>query len=214
MLLSRWQQIKEHLPEGVNLLAVSKGHSVSSIRQLAELGQRDFGESRLQEALPKISILNSRFQIRWHFIGRLQANKVRNVVKSFAVIHSVDSISLAKRISRIAGEEKRCPEIMLQVKMRDDPNKGGFCPEDLCKFWPEIVDLPNLKIVGLMTMAPFELPLEERKHLFQECSDLAIKLSLPERSMGMSSDWEQALQAGSTWLRLGSILFGDRKKSP
>jgi|TARA_B100000959_G_scaffold139188_1_gene146280 hypothetical protein len=194
----------------VHLLAVSKGHPAALIRQLAELGQQDFGESRLQEALPKLEALADLKVLRWHFIGRLQANKVRAVVRSFAVIHSVDSQPLAERISRIAAEENCCPEVLLQVKLRDDPTKGGFSLEQLKQAWPELVQLPHLKIIGLMTMAPLALDLEQRQELFRDCRDLADQLDLSDCSMGMSGDWPVAIKAGATWLRLGSILFGAR----
>lgn len=192
------------------MLAVSKGHPAALIRQLAELGQQDFGESRLQEALPKLEALADLKVLRWHFIGRLQANKVRAVVRSFAVIHSVDSQPLAERISRIAAEENCCPEVLLQVKLRDDPTKGGFSLEQLKQAWPELVQLPHLKIIGLMTMAPLALDLEQRQELFRDCRDLADQLDLSDCSMGMSGDWPVAIKAGATWLRLGSILFGAR----
>lgn len=192
------------------MLAVSKGHPAALIRQLAELGQQDFGESRLQEALPKLEALADLKVLRWHFIGRLQANKVRAVVRSFAVIHSVDSQPLAERISRIAAEENCCPEVLLQVKLRDDPTKGGFSLEQLKQAWPELVQLPHLKIIGLMTMAPLGLDLEQRQELFRDCRDLADQLDLSDCSMGMSGDWPVAIKAGATWLRLGSILFGAR----
>ena len=192
------------------MLAVSKGHPAALIRQLAELGQQDFGESRLQEALPKLEALADLKVLRWHFIGRLQANKVRAVVRSFAVIHSVDSQPLAERISRIAAEENCCPELLLQVKLLDDPTKGGFSLEQLKQAWPELVQLPHLKIIGLMTMAPLALDLEQRQELFRDCRDLADQLDLSDCSMGMSGDWPVAIKAGATWLRLGSILFGAR----
>ena len=206
----RWRDLVDSLPVGVHLLAVSKGHPAALIRQLAELGQQDFGESRLQEALPKLEALADLKVLRWHFIGRLQANKVRAVVRSFAVIHSVDSQPLAERISRIAAEENCCPEVLLQVKLRDDPTKGGFSLEQLKQAWPELVQLPHLKIIGLMTMAPLALDLEQRQELFRECRDLADQLDLSDCSMGMSGDWPVAIKAGATWLRLGSILFGAR----
>ncbi len=210
MLSARLQHICECLPSGVQLLAVSKGHPVSSIRLLADIGQIDFGESRLQEALPKLRALEEIRTLRWHFIGRLQTNKVRNVVRSFDFIHSVDSLVLAERISRISREEKRSPKIMLQVKFREDPTKGGFAPDQLIEAWPNLNQLPHLRIIGLMTMPPISLDLDERKNLFRECRVLANQLKLPHCSMGMSSDWREALEAGSTWLRLGSSLFGDR----
>ena len=207
---ARWRDLVDRLPVGVHLLAVSKGHPAALIRQLAELGQQDFAESRLQEALPKLKALADLKGLRWHFIGRLQANKVRGVVRSFAVIHSVDSQSLAVRISRIAAEEQCCPEVMLQVKLRDDPTKGGFSQEQLKQVMPDLIELAHLKIIGLMTMAPLELSLEQRGELFRECRDLADQFDLPDCSMGMSSDWPVAIKAGATWLRLGSILFGAR----
>lgn len=208
-LATRFSEVSESLTLGVHLLAVSKGHSASAIRNLADLGQIDFGESRLQEALPKLKSLKDLQEIRWHFIGHLQSNKVRSVIRHFDVIHSVDSLELAKRVSRIAIDENKCQEIMLQVKFRKDPSKGGFLPEELMEQWPELIELPSIKIIGLMTMAPIQLSLLDKKLLFRECRDFANKLQLKDCSMGMSNDWKQALEAGSTWLRLGSRLFGD-----
>ena len=210
MLSARLRHISDCLPPGVQLLAVSKGHTVSSIRSLADCGQHDFGESRLQEALPKLNELRGITNLRWHFIGRLQANKVRSVVRSFEFIHSIDSLSLAERISRISGEEKRVPRSMLQVKFREDPTKGGFTPKVLLDNWSKLSQLSHLEIVGLMTMAPMSLGLDERRNLFTDCRTLADQLHLSECSMGMSSDWKEALQCGATWLRVGSALFGDR----
>ena len=210
MFIDRFQEISACLPSNVNLLAVSKGHPATSIRSLAEIGQVDFGESRLQEALPKLEALAESNSLRWHFIGRLQSNKVRGVVRAFDFIHSVDSLDLAERISRISFEEKRYPKIMLQVKLREDPTKGGFTPDKLIEDWPKLFLLDHLRIIGLMTMAPIQLDLDDRKVLFGDCRSLANTLNLPDCSMGMSNDWPQALQAGATWLRLGSLLFGER----
>ncbi len=211
-LSKRWRELINSLPKGVKLLAVSKGHPASSIRKVFDLGQFDFGESRLQEALPKIKELCECGKIRWHFIGRLQSNKVRAVIRAFDVIHSVDSIELAERISRIALEENRSPQVMIQVKFREDPTKGGFSPEELSRAWPKLTSLErkNLQIIGLMTMAPIFLGLTERRELFKECRFLADQLGIKECSMGMSSDWKEALDSGATWIRLGSLLFGAR----
>ena len=206
----RWRALQTQMPEGVRLLAVSKGHPAAPVRELAELGQVDFGESRVQDALPKQEQLADLVQIRWHFIGRLQANKVRPVVRAFAVIHSVDSLALAERISRIAAEEQCCPQVMLQVKFRDDPSKGGFSQEQLKQAWPDLIQLSHLQLIGLMTMAPIGLSLEQRQELFRQCRELADQLGLPDCSMGMSGDWLEAMHEGATWLRLGSILFGVR----
>ncbi len=196
---------------GVNLLAVSKGQEPDSIRKLYGYGQLDFGESRLQEAIPKKNHLNDLNQLRWHFVGKLQKNKVRGVIKEFEFIHSVDSLSLIERISRIAHEEKKIPNIFLQVKFRDDPQKGGFLKQELLKCWPKIVSLKNIHLIGLMTIPPIFLNLDQRKDLFCECRNLANHLELKDCSMGMSNDWEEALEVGATWIRLGSLLFGKRQ---
>ena len=210
----RWQALQDLLPKGVNLLAVSKGHPASAVRQIAELGQLDFGESRLQEALPKQLELDDLQQLRWHFIGRLQANKVRPVVRAFAVIHSIDSLALARRVARIASEEGVEPEAFLQVKLRPDPAKAGWDPVELEEALPELKTLPNLHFSGLMTMAPLDLAVAERPALFRDCRSLADRLGLQECSMGMSGDWQAAAEAGATWVRVGSGLFGARQSTP
>ncbi len=208
---NEFKNIKDSLPLGVSLLAVSKGHNPESIRKLSDYGQLDFGESRLQEAIPKKNDLNDLNQLRWHFVGKLQKNKVRGVIKEFDFIHSVDSLSLIERISRIAQEEQKTPNIFLQVKFRDDPQKGGFLKQDLLKSWPQIVSLKNIHLIGLMTIPPISLNLDQRKDLFCECRKLANYLGLKDCSMGMSNDWKEALEGGATWIRVGSLLFGKRQ---
>ena len=208
-LADRWASLRAALPATARLLAVSKGHPAASIQALAQLGQRAFGESRLQEALPKQELLAG-LGLEWHFIGRLQSNKVRSVVRAFPVIHSVDSLPLAQRLSRIAGEEGQRPEVLLQVKLRPDANKGGFLRDELLSAWSELRSLPSMSVVGLMTMAPMGCEADDRLALFRECRELADQLELGECSMGMSGDWREAAAAGSTWLRLGSVLFGPR----
>ena len=212
-LSDRWTALQAVLPATAKLLAVSKGHPAAAIRELAGSGQRAFGESRLQEALPKQEQLAD-LALQWHFIGRLQSNKVRSVVRAFPVIHSVDSLPLAQRVSRIAGEEEQWPEVLLQVKLRPDANKGGFLRDELLSAWTELAALPSMTVVGLMTMAPMGCDADDRRALFQECRELADQLELRECSMGMSGDWQEAAAAGSTWLRLGSVLFGPRPSAP
>ena len=207
---SRWKAIQAECPDSVRLLAVSKGHPAAAVRELAALGQVDFGESRVQEALPKQEDLEDLSSLRWHFIGRLQANKVRAVVRAFSVIHSIDSEGLAERTSRIALEENQRPEVLFQVKLREDPSKGGWDPDVLRQVWPKLQFLPGLKPIGLMTMAPLGLGPEDRQSLFHDCRTLADELALPDCSMGMSGDWKQAARAGATWIRVGSGLFGPR----
>ena len=208
---NEFNKLKGSLPLGVNLLAVSKGHDHESIRKLSDFGQLDFGESRLQEAIPKKKYLNDLKQLKWHFVGKLQKNKVRGVIKEFNFIHSVDSLSLIERISRISQEEQKIPNIFLQVKLRDDPQKGGFLKQDLLKNWSKIVSLKNIHLIGLMTIPPIALNFDQRKDLFYECRNLANLLELNDCSMGMSNDWKEALECGATWIRLGSLLFGKRK---
>jgi pyridoxal phosphate enzyme (YggS family) len=198
------------LPPTCRLLAVSKGQPVDQIRRAVALGQRSFGESRLQEAVAKQAELGELEPLDWHFIGRLQANKVRAVLRHFGTIHSLDSLELAERLQRIAAEEGLSPVVFLQVKLRPDPTKTGFEPAELERLQPLLQGLAPLRLEGLMTIAPRDLVPSGCAALFGECAALADRLGLKERSMGMSGDWREAAAAGSTWVRLGSALFGPR----
>ena len=210
MEISNYLQIKKQLPLNVNLLAVSKGFSTQEIQIINNQGQNDFGESRFQEAIEKQILLEDFKNIKWHFIGRIQTNKIRKIVQNFEYIHSVDSYEKLLKISNIAFEEKRNPIVMLQVKLSDDPNKGGFIPEILLEKWNQIKELKSIKIKGLMTINPKGLSSKENIKLFKKCRNLADSLKLQDCSMGMSTDWEEAVEAGSTWIRVGSIIFGNR----
>ena len=210
MEISNYIKIKKKLPLNVNLLAVSKGFSSQEIKTIQNLGQNDFGESKLQEAFEKQLTLKDLKQIKWHFIGRIQSNKIRKIVQNFNYIHSVDSFEKLEKISNISFEEKKNPLLMLQVKLSDDPTKGGFNPELLIKKWRDIKELKNITLTGLMTINPRGLSSKKNLELFKKCRTLADSLQLPDCSMGMSGDWEEAIEAGSTWLRLGSLIFGDR----
>jgi len=203
-------KIKNKIPSNVNILAVSKGFKSQEIKTIQNLGQNDFGESKFQEAFEKQLILKDQKKIKWHFIGRIQSNKVRKIVQNFEYIHSVDSFEKLQKISHISYEEKKNPLIMLQVKLSDDPTKGGFNPDLLIVKWREIQELKNVTLKGLMTINPKGLSTKENVELFKKCRSLADSLQLPDCSMGMSGDWEEAIDAGSTWLRLGSLIFGDR----
>ena len=210
MEISNYLQIKKKLPLNVNLLAVSKGFSSQEIKIINNQGQNDFGESRLQEGIEKQLLLKDSKNIKWHFIGRLQSNKIRKIVQNFEYIHSVDSLEKLLKISNVSFEEKKNPLIMLQVKLSDDPTKGGFNPKILIEKWDQIKKLKSIKIKGLMTINPKGLSSTENIRLFKKCRHLADSLKLQDCSMGMSGDWEEAVEAGSTWLRLGSIIFGNR----
>ena len=206
---SNYLKIKNQIPSNVNILAVSKGFKSQEIKTINNIGQVDFGESKFQEALEKQLILKD-LKIKWHFIGRIQSNKIRKIVQNFQYIHSVDSFEKLQKISSISYQEKKNPLIMLQVKLSDDPTKGGFSPEHLILNWREIQELKNITLTGLMTINPKGLSSKENKELFKKCRSLADSLQLPDCSMGMSEDWEEAVDAGSTWLRLGSLIFGER----
>jgi pyridoxal phosphate enzyme (YggS family) len=206
----RLAALRDALPPGARLLAVSKGQPADLLRQAVAAGQRSFAESRLQEAAAKQVELADLGPLDWHFIGRLQANKVRGVLRRFGTIHSLDSLALAERAARIAAEEGLSPAVLFQVKLRPDPGKTGFSSEDLRQCWPQLASLAPLRPVGLMTIAPQGLGVQERQCLFEECAALAREFGLSELSMGMSGDWPEAVAAGSTWVRIGSGLFGER----
>jgi len=210
LIAARIEALRRELPEGTQLLAVSKGQPATAIREAVAAGQRSFGESRLQEALAKRAELADLEPLDWHFIGRLQANKARQVLRHFATLHSLDSLELAQRLQRLAIEEDLTPALFLQVKLRPDPGKTGFEPEALRQAWPQLRRLQPLRLVGLMTIPPLGLNETELRQLFRDCAALAAELELKELSMGMSGDWRPAVAAGSTWVRLGSLLFGPR----
>lgn len=212
-LAGRLADLRALLPAATRLLAVSKGQPAAAIREAVALGQRSFGESRLQEAMAKQAELADLEPLDWHFIGRLQANKARGIVRHFGTIHSLDSLDLARRLARIAAEEGQSPAVLLQVKLRPDPGKTGFVPDDLRAAMPELRSLPAIRPVGLMTILPLGLAQPERGAVFRECAALAADLGLAELSMGMSGDWPEAAAAGSTWVRLGTALFGARPVS-
>ncbi|MGB5133608.1 MAG: YggS family pyridoxal phosphate-dependent enzyme [Prochlorococcaceae cyanobacterium] len=206
--------LRRVLPARTRLLAVSKGQPAALVREAVAAGQRSFAESRLQEAEAKQAELADLEPLDWHFIGRLQANKARAVLRHFGTIHSVDSLALARRLARIAAEEGLSPAVYYQVKLRPDPAKTGFAPGELRACWPDLTALAPLRSMGLMTIAPLGLDAAGRLALFHECAALAAELGLPELSMGMSGDWREAALAGSSWVRIGTALFGPRSTAP
>ena len=203
--------IKQQLPKEVNLLAVSKGIDFSNIKSIHDLGQNHFGESKVQEAIIKQNNFKNNKYIKWHFIGRIQSNKVNKIVSKFDYIHSVDSYEKLLKISNAAVQLEKIPKLMIQVKFLDDPNKGGITLEELIQNWSEFKKLRGIKIIGLMTINPKGLTSNENLNLYKKCRSLADTLELSECSMGMSQDWKEALEAGATWIRIGSSIFGERK---
>ncbi|WP_159789718.1 YggS family pyridoxal phosphate-dependent enzyme [Sodalinema gerasimenkoae] len=217
-IADRIAKIRPTLPESVRLIAVSKLKPASAIRQAYEAGIRDFGESRIQEAIAKQEELEDLEDITWHFIGHLQTNKAKLALERMQWIHSVDRLKLAREIQRLVEKGSPCPNLCLQVKFRPDANKSGWDWPDLEPDLPRLDDLSALKVQGLMTILPFGLPSEESRVIFREarqgCDRLQEQswkhLHFSQLSMGMSDDYPLAVEAGSTMVRLGRILFGDR----
>jgi pyridoxal phosphate enzyme (YggS family) len=201
-------------PESVNLVAVSKTWPASDVAELARAGQRIFGENKVQEMLAKIS--EAPAGLEWHLIGHLQSNKIRKLLPVCALIHSVDSLDLARDLSRIAGELGLIVRILLQVNVASDEAKFGF-PVGVVKVaFAEILRLPHLDVRGLMTVPPFEDDPERVRPHFAALRRLRDELarehgvSLPELSMGMSHDCRIAIEEGATMVRVGSAIFGRR----
>lgn len=201
-------------PKEVALLAVSKTFPASCVGEAFEAGQVDFGESRQQEASGKIAELPG--EIRWHFIGKLQRNKVRKVIAEFGCLHSVDSLKLAKHIDRIAGEEGKHPRVFLEVNLAEEENKGGFHLDELRNEIGDLAGLAHLSIQGLMVIPPAVEDPESARPWFVKVRELRDELAktsgldMPGLSMGMSGDFEVAIEEGSTIVRVGSAIFGGR----
>jgi PLP dependent protein len=201
-------------PEEVCLIAVSKTFPPQDIQAAHDAGQVDFGESRWQEAEGKLAVLPA--SIRWHFIGRLQRNKLRRILPAFPVLHAVDSLRLAERISELAGELRLRPELFLQVNLAGEESKGGFSAEDLDQALPALRELPHLLLAGLMTLPPEAPDPESARPWFAGLRRLRDEMSgrhglpLPALSMGMSGDFEVAVEEGATHVRVGSSIFGRR----
>jgi pyridoxal phosphate enzyme (YggS family) len=221
LVAQRIDRIREQIPEHVRLIAVTKQVTPEAIREAYEAGVRDFAENRLQEALSKQEQLQDLPDICWHFIGHLQANKVKKVLESFQWIHSVDSLKLAQRLERLAEELSRRPQVCLQVKVLPDPNKYGWQVPELLADLPELDKCHNLSIQGLMTILPLGLSDSQALDAFNATRELAEKiaqqnwtnLQMHQLSMGMSADYLLAVKAGATMIRLGTIIFGARASS-
>ena len=198
----------------VELIAVSKTHPAEVIREAVDVGQELFGENRVQEALIKIP--NLPCSLRWHLIGHLQSNKVRKALPLFELIHGVDSASLARDIDRIAAEEGLHPRVLLEVNVSGEGSKHGFSPENLERELDGLLALPRVQVEGFMTMAPLAPDPESSRPYFaalREFRDrLAEKAGIPlgTLSMGMSGDYQVAVEEGATLVRVGSAIFGSR----
>lgn len=193
---------------GVTLIGVTKTVGVEAVVEAYEAGLRDFGENRVQEAVAKIEAVERLgFQPRWHMIGHLQTNKVKLAAGRFGIIHSVDSVRLAREISR--RYESLVP-VLLEVNVAQDAAKFGFAPEEVAAALREIAVLPHLDTQGLMTIAPQTTNPEDTRPIFRRLRELRDELALKELSMGMSGDFEVALEEGATMIRVGTAIFGPR----
>ena len=204
--------------DSVALLAVAKTHSADAVQTLAACGVRLFGENKVQEAKAKIPLYSSR--LRWHLIGHLQTNKVRDAVALFEMIQSVDSLRLAREINQRAEQAAKQMPILLEVNLAGEASKFGYAPDQLRAELRELNALPRLEIHGLMTVPPWS-PVPERvrpyfrqlRELRQQCED-QLGAPLPELSMGMTGDFEVAIEEGATLVRIGTALFGQRTSRP
>ena len=204
-------------PGGIRLVAATKTVTVDRIREGLDAGLSILGENRVQEAIPKIAAL-AQAPVRWHFIGLLQRRKVRSVIGLFDLIHSVDSVGLAEEIDRRAGEAGRRQDVLLEVNIGGEQTKAGFRPEDLLQLVPTVAALSHVRVRGLMAIPPPTSKPESARRYFRELREMAQRigtLPLPsvmmdELSMGMSNDYEVAVEEGATLIRVGSAIFGVR----
>ena len=198
----------------IELIAVSKTHPLEAIREARGCGLRVFGENKVQEARAKIA--DAPADLRWHLLGHLQSNKIRHALPLFEVIHGVDSLELAVQINRIADEVGLFPRILLEVNVAGESTKFGFRPDLLRAQIEQLVALSRLQIDGLMTIAPYAEEAAESRPFFQQLRQLRDELSteqsipLAHLSMGMSGDFEVAIEEGSTLVRVGTAIFGTR----
>lgn len=198
----------------IQLVAVSKTHEAEKVRAAFDAGQEIFGESKVQEARAKIPMLPS--ALRWHFIGRLQKNKVRHALPLFELFHSVDSLSLAENMNRIADEEGSHPRILLEVNVAGEGSKIGFEPETLRAQFEQVNSLGRLTVEGLMAIPPLAEEAEASRSYFVALRELRDRLErefqikLPQLSMGMSQDFLVAIEEGATLVRVGTAIFGPR----
>ncbi|MDH4097953.1 MAG: YggS family pyridoxal phosphate-dependent enzyme [Nitrospira sp.] len=204
-------------PDSIRLVAATKTVTNDRIREGIAAGLSILGENRVQEAIPKVEAL-AEAPVRWHFLGHLQRRKVRSVVGLFELIHSVDSVELAQEIDRRAGEAGRHQDILLEVNIGGETTKTGFHPDSLVQLVSSMASLAHIHIKGLMAIPPPTVEVESARAYFIRLRELAASIAaqriqgveMDELSMGMSNDYEIAIQEGATLVRVGSAIFGAR----
>jgi pyridoxal phosphate enzyme (YggS family) len=201
-------------PDEIQLVAVSKTHEAEKVRAAFDAGQEIFGESKVQEARAKIPLLPS--AVRWHFIGRLQKNKVRHALSLFELFHGVDSLALAENVNRIAEEEGLRPRVLLEVNVAGEGSKIGFEPDQLRAEYEQLNSLGRITVEGLMCIPPLAEEAEASRKYFIMLRELRdhlereFTMKLPQLSMGMSHDFAIAIEEGATLVRVGTAIFGPR----
>jgi len=207
-------------PEDIKLIAVTKNVAIERIKQAADAGLRIFGENRVQEAREKIEAARYKMHdtdIQWHLIGHLQKNKARLAVELFDFIHSVDSTELAEALNKHAEKMGKTQEIIIQVKLSHEESKSGISKDNLMGLVEDISIMKNLRLNGLMTIPPFFDDPEMSRPYFRDLRELrgetqAKGFNLPALSMGMTNDFEVAIEEGATMVRIGTAIFGGRRK--
>ncbi len=194
-------------PDAVTLVAVSKTFSADKVDEAIAAGVRHIGENRVQEARDKKPQV--RASARWHLIGHLQSNKAKDAVRLFDVIETVDSVDLAEKLARAAEAAGKAQDVLLQVNIGDEPQKSGVAPAEVETVARAVRDLPALRLLGLMALPPVGTP-EETRRYFQRLRGIRDQLGLEHLSMGMSEDFEIAIEEGSTMVRIGRAIFGSR----
>ena len=216
-IISNLQQVKESLSKNITLVAVSKTKPIPLLQEAYDAGQRIFGENKVQEMTSKFEAMPK--DIAWHMIGHLQRNKVKYLAPYVALIHAVDNLKLAKEIDKQAKKNNRTIDCLLQIKIAQEETKFGWDKEQLISLLPEMLALENIRIVGLMGMASFTADETQVKKEFESLKNLfdTFKTSFFDTnddfkvlSMGMSGDYPLAIACGSTMVRVGSAIFGQR----
>lgn len=205
-------------PEDVKLIAVTKTVTPSLIREAVAAGLREFGENRVQEALKKIAVIKD--DVRWHMVGRLQTNKVRLVVGVFDLIHSVDELKVAQEIEKWAEKKGLRQKVLIQVNVSGEAAKGGVLPSGVSPFLRDMAKLKRVTVCGLMTIPPLAAYPEESRTYFRRLAEIREAvwkegidgMTPAELSMGMSGDFEVAIEEGATLVRIGTAIFGPREK--
>lgn len=205
-------------PSSIRLVAVSKTFPIDAIREAYAAGQREFGENRVQEALEKIAACRD-LEIRWHLLGHLQTNKAKKAAPAFSTIHSVDSVELLQKIDAAAADTGRAPELLIQVDLAGEATKFGVPPSDVPRLFDAAVRCDAARVAGLMTLPPIPESPEDARPWFRRLRELrdewraagVPRSMLAELSMGMSGDFEVAIEEGSTMVRIGTAIFGSRQ---